>query len=62
MESKRIACGRIGNNHHMGDDIHLHCCLFEAFQPVEILFFRFVMGYLALWLVCPRRLTGVGRR
>ena len=36
--------------------------LLEAFQPVEILFFRFVMGYLALWLVCPRRLTGVGRR
>ena len=29
------------------------------FQPVEILFFRFVMGLLALLLVCPRPLKGV---
>lgn len=33
--------------------------LLETFQPVEILFFRFVMGYLLLWLVCPRRMRGV---
>lgn len=30
--------------------------LLQGFWPVEILFFRFVMGYLALLLVCPRRL------
>lgn len=27
------------------------------FQPVEILFFRFVMGFLALLVVCPCRLN-----
>ncbi|MEY8428642.1 DMT family transporter [Lachnospiraceae bacterium 46-15] len=32
------------------------------FQPVEILFFRFVMGFLALLIVCPRRLRGVPRK
>ncbi len=32
------------------------------FRPVEILFYRFVMGFLALYLVCPRRLKGVSRR
>ena len=31
------------------------------FQPVEILFFRFVLGFLALVLVCPQRLKGVSR-
>lgn len=30
--------------------------LLRDFQPVEILFFRFIMGYAALWAVCPRRL------
>lgn len=30
--------------------------LLQDFQPVEILFFRFVMGFLALLVVCPRRL------
>ena len=30
--------------------------LLRTFSPVEILFIRFVMGYLALWLVCPRSL------
>lgn len=30
--------------------------LLRTFTPVEILFIRFVMGYLALWLACPRRL------
>ena len=29
--------------------------LLEAFTPIEILLFRFVLGFLALWLVCPRR-------
>ena len=30
--------------------------LLRTFSPVEILFIRFVMGYLALWLACPRSL------
>ena len=30
--------------------------LLTGFQPVEILFFRFVMGFAALLIVCPRRL------
>ena len=33
--------------------------LLEAFQPVEILFLRFVIGFAALWLVSPRRLKGL---
>lgn len=36
--------------------------LLEDFMPVEILFFRFVMGFLALSLVCPHRLKTVDRR
>lgn len=32
--------------------------LLADFQPVEILFFRFIMGFLALILVCPRRMEG----
>lgn len=32
--------------------------LLVDFQPVEILFIRFIMGFLALFLVCPRRLRG----
>lgn len=32
------------------------------FQPVEILFFRFAMGFLALLIVCPYRLSGVSRK
>lgn len=32
--------------------------LLTDFQPVEILFFRFVLGFLALLIVCPRRLKG----
>ena len=34
----------------------------KTFSPVEILFIRFVMGYLALWLVCPRILRPDSRR
>lgn len=30
--------------------------LLDAFTPVEILFTRFLIGYLALWLVCPHGL------
>lgn len=30
--------------------------LLRVFTPVEILFIRFLIGYLALWCVCPRRL------
>lgn len=30
--------------------------LLRSFTPVEILFTRFLIGYLALWLVCPKRL------
>ena len=36
--------------------------LLVDFQPVEILFFRFVMGYLALLLVYPHLLTGTSRK
>lgn len=30
--------------------------LLQAFQPVEILFFRFVMGFILLWITNPHRL------
>jgi drug/metabolite transporter (DMT)-like permease len=30
--------------------------LLEQFSPTEILFFRIVLAYLALWLIAPRRL------
>lgn len=33
--------------------------LLVDFQPVEILFFRFVMGFLVLFLACPHRLKHV---
>lgn len=36
--------------------------LLTDFRPVEILFFRFVMGYVTLFLVCPHRMKGVGRK
>ena len=36
--------------------------LLTDFQPVEILFFRFVLGFLALLIVCPRRLKGTSSR
>ena len=36
--------------------------LLEDFQPVEILFFRFLMGYAALWLVYPRALSNMSLR
>ena len=32
--------------------------LLVDFQPVEILFFRFIMGFLALILVSPNRMKG----
>ena len=35
--------------------------LLVDFQPVEILFFRFVMGLLALLIIYPHRLTGTTR-
>ena len=36
--------------------------LLVDFQPVEILFFRFVMGFLVLLLVYPHILTGTSRK
>lgn len=36
--------------------------LLADFNPVEILFFRFIMGFAALLLVCPRRMKEVSRR
>jgi drug/metabolite transporter (DMT)-like permease len=36
--------------------------LLVNFQPVEILFFRFVMGLLALMIACPHRLKGTSYR
>lgn len=32
--------------------------LLNSLRPVEILFCRFLLGWLALWAVCPRRLKG----
>lgn len=29
--------------------------LLREFEPVDILFYRFVLGYLMLWLACPKR-------
>lgn len=28
--------------------------LLQNYEPVEILFFRFVLGYLTLWVICPK--------
>lgn len=36
--------------------------LLVDFQPVEILFFRFVMGFLMLLIIYPHRLTGTDRK
>lgn len=36
--------------------------LLRAFQPVEILFFRFVMGYLVLIIIYPRRIKTANRK
>ena len=36
--------------------------LLVDFQPVEILFFRFVMGLLALLVVYPHRMKGTTRK
>lgn len=36
--------------------------LLADFQPVEILFFRFVIGFLTLLAICPKRLKGVTRK
>ena len=36
--------------------------LLVDFQPVEILFFRFVMGLLMLSIISPHRLTGTSRK
>ena len=36
--------------------------LLGTFQPIEILFFRFVLGWLALLIACPRRLKGTTAR
>lgn len=36
--------------------------LLTGFSPIEILLFRFVLGYLALWLVCPHLLRDVTPR
>lgn len=36
--------------------------LLTDFRPVEILFCRFVMGFAALFLVCPHRMKGLKRK
>ena len=36
--------------------------LLVDFRPVEILFFRFVMGFAALFIVCPHRLKAASRK
>ncbi|WP_303964048.1 DMT family transporter [Succinatimonas hippei] len=30
--------------------------LLESFLPIEILFLRFLLGFLALWIICPKKL------
>ena len=36
--------------------------LLRDFNPIEILFFRFALGFAALWLACPRFLRIADRR
>lgn len=36
--------------------------LLAAFKPIEILFFRFIMGFLALLIVYPRRMRGTTKQ
>lgn len=36
--------------------------LLNNFSPIEILFFRFIIGYLALWLVCPHKLKSNNKK
>lgn len=36
--------------------------LLRTFTPIEILFVRFLIGYLALWLVRPKRLAPAARK
>jgi len=36
--------------------------LLVDFQPAEILFFRFIMGFFALCIACPHRMTGLTLR
>ncbi len=36
--------------------------LLTDFTPIEILFYRFCIGYAALWIVCPHRLKGTSAK
>lgn len=36
--------------------------LLNVFNPIEILFIRFVLGYIALWCVCPRSLRPADKK
>lgn len=36
--------------------------LLTVFTPLEILFIRFSIGYLALWLVCPRKMIVLDKK
>lgn len=36
--------------------------LLNSFSPIEILFFRFIIGYLVLWLVCPHKLKSNNKK
>ena len=36
--------------------------LLRSFQPIELIFFRFVLGFLALLLANPKRLTGTTKK
>ena len=33
----------------------------QGFTPIEILFYRFLMGLIALWVIHPKRMTGTSR-
>lgn len=36
--------------------------LLRSFSPIEILFIRFVIGYLALWCACPKSFKPADRK
>jgi len=47
--------GVVAHDCHLGNNLYLAQSVADRFQPVEILFFRFVMGLIALLLlIYPR--------
>lgn len=56
------AFGLSAHCHYLGNDLYSTKVLLADFQPAEPLFFRFLIGLLALLVVCPHRLWGTGLR